>query len=71
MVRFILVLLEKDHLSRRIMRLTDHPSKYKHKKNYPDELHKSIVCVIIRRINAGIGQADGSSVQTNYASKFL
>ena len=24
--------------TRRIIRLTDHPSKYKHKANYPDEL---------------------------------
>ena len=35
--RFI---LETDDPSGRIIRLTDHPSKYKHKTNFPDELCK-------------------------------
>ena len=73
MARFI---LETDDPSRRIIRLTDHPSKYKHKTNYPDELRKKIVRLIIRLcINAG-KQTDhpsrrttraNPSEQTNYA----
>ena len=31
-------MLETDDPSRRIIRLTDNPSKYKHKTNFPDEL---------------------------------
>ena len=51
MARFI---LETDDPSRRIIRLTDHPSKYKHKTNYPDELRKKIVRLVTRVcINAG------------------
>ena len=62
--------------SRGIIRLTDHPSKYKHKTNYPDELRKKIVRLVTRLcINAG-KQTDppsrrttraNSSEQTNYA----
>ena len=73
MARFI---IETDDPSRRIIRLTDHPSKYKHKTNYTDELRKKIVRLIIRLcINAG-KQTDhpsrrtkrtNSSEQTNYA----
>ena len=73
MARFI---LEADDPSRRIIRLTDHPSKYKHKTNYPDELRKKIVRLVTRlSINAG-KQTDhpsrrttqaNSSEQTNYA----
>ena len=73
MARFI---LETDDPSRQIIRLTDHPSKYKHKTNYPDELRKKIVRLVTRlRINAG-KQTDhpsrrttraNSSEQTNYA----
>ena len=69
-------MLETDDPSRRIIRLTDHPSKYKHKTNYPDELRKKIVRQIIRLcLNAG-KQTDhpsrrttraNSSEQTNYA----
>ena len=73
MARFI---LETNDPSRRIIRLTDHPSKYKHKTNYPDEQRKKIVRLVIRLcINAG-KQTDQSSrrtmranlsEQTNYA----
>ena len=73
MARFI---LETDDPSRRIIRLTDHPSEYKHKTNYPDELGKKIVRLVTRPcINAG-KQTDhpsrrttraNSSEQTNYA----
>ena len=73
LARFI---LETDDPSRWIIRLTDHPSKFKHKTNYPDELRKKIVRLITRRcINAG-KQTDhpsrrtmraNSSEQTNYA----
>ena len=73
MARFI---LETDDPSRRIIRLTDHPSRYKLKTNYPDELRKKIVRLVTRLcINAG-KQTDhpsrrttraNSSEQTNYA----
>ena len=72
LARFI---LETDDPSRRIICLTDHPSKYKHKTNYPDELRKKIVRLVTRLcINAG-KQTDhpsrrttraNSSEQTNY-----
>ena len=55
--------------------MTDYPSKYKHKTNYPDELRKKIVRLVTRLcINAG-KQTDhpskpttraNSSEQTNY-----
>ena len=65
MARFI---LETDDLSRWIIRLTDHPSKYKHKTNYPDELRKKIVrLVICLCINAG-KQTDQSSRRTTRAN---
>ena len=77
LARFI---LETDYPSRSIIRLTDHPSKYEHKTNYPDELRKKIVRLIIRLcINAG-KQTDhpsrratrtNSSEQTNYAHSSL
>ena len=61
LARFI---LETDDPSRRIIRLTDHPSKYKHKTNYPDELRKKIVRLVTRLcINAG-KQTDHPSRRT-------
>ena len=34
-----LFILETDHPSGRIIRLTDHPSKYKQETNYPHKIH--------------------------------
>ena len=56
--------VEIDRTSGRIVRLTDHPSKYKHKTNYPDELRQKIVRLCI---NAG-KRTDHSSRQTTRAS---
>ena len=65
MARFI---LETDDPSRRIIRLTDHTSKYKHKTNYPDELRKKIVRLVTRPcINAG-KQTDHPSRRTTRAN---
>ena len=57
-------------------RLTDHPSEYKHKTNYPDELGKKIVRLVTRPCINADKQTDhpsrrttraNSSERTNYA----
>ena len=82
MARFI---LETDDPSRRIIHLTGHPTKHKHKTNFPDELCKCPgreLCLAdvsvyydLKRLDssscAAFIHADGSSVRTNYERKFV
>ena len=59
---------QTDDPSRRVIRLTDHLAKYKHKTNYPDELGKRIVRLVTRLcINAG-KQTDHPSRRTTRAN---